>query len=209
MSLMEDNFFGSAYPLCRGVLEMYFKLLVLNNNFEAAQHYKLFIEYEVEQSCCSQKFSKEFMDMFEKRKCQEMSNKVAYLHYGWLDWANGYHDIVKQAPYSMNVMIGYLKSSAQGKKRDELSKLEYFYKMCHGYTHGSVQGAIYPELHYFEISIMLYYTIRNTFVMLCHKHNEELTINGVDVVAMADRDIIELLGQYEKRSTEKFESQQR
>ena len=80
--------------------------------------------------------------------------------------------------------------------------------MCHGYTHGSVQGAIYPELHYYEISIMLYYAVRNTFVMLCYKHNEELAINGVDVIAMVDRDIVELLGQYEERSTEKFELQQ-
>lgn len=129
--------------------------------------------------------------------------------YGWLDWVEGYHDIVKQTPYSMNGMIAYLKNSMPSKRRDELSKLEYFYKMCHGYTHGSVQGAIYPELHYFEISIMLYYAIRNTFIMLCRKHDEELTINGEDVVLMADRDIVELLEQYEKRSTENFKLQQR
>lgn len=133
---------------------------------------------------------------------------MAYLHYGWLDWVDGYHDTVKQMPYSMNGMIAYLKNNAPSKKRDELSKLEYFYKMCHGYTHGNVQGAIYPELHYFEISIMLYYAIRSTFVMLCHEHNEKNAINGVDVIAITDRDIVELLEQYEKRSTEKFELQQ-
>lgn len=37
----------------------------------------------------------------------------------------------------------------------------------------------------------------------------ESNINGVDVITMADRDFIELLGQYKKRSTEKFEYQQR
>lgn len=67
---------------------------------------------------------------------------------------------------------------------------------------------LYPELHYFEISIMLYYAIRNTFVMLCHKYNEKNAINGVDIIAITDRDIVELLEQYEKRSTEKFELQQ-
>ena len=56
---------------------------------------------------------------------------------------------------------------------------------------------------------MLYYAIRNTFMKLCRKHNEELTINGEDVVLMADRDIAELLEQYENRSTENFELQQR
>lgn len=209
LSLVEDNFYGSAYPLCRGVLEMYFRLLILDNNLDAAQHYVLFMRYEVEQSCCSQKYPKEFVDMFEKRRKREINSKVAYLHYGWLDWVDGYHDIVKYAPYSMNGLIAYLKNSLSKKKQDELSKLEYFYKMCHGYTHGSVQGAIYPELHYFEISIMLYYAIRNTFIMLCDKYNEEFAINGVDVVVMIDRDIAELLDQYEKRSTEKFELQQR
>lgn len=208
LSLVEDNFFGSAYPLCRGVLEIYFRLLVLDKNLNAAQHYKMFMEFEIEQSCCSQKYPKEFMDLFEKRRKHEMNSKVAYLHYGWVDWVDGYHDAVKQMPYSMNGMIAYLKCNAPSKKRDELSELEYFYKMCHGYTHGSVQGAIYPELHYFEISIMLYYAIRNTFVMLCHKHNEKNAINGVDVIAITDRDIVDLLEQYEKRSTEKFELQQ-
>lgn len=207
LSLVEDNFFGSAYPLCRGVLEMYFRLLVLDKNLEAARHYKLFMEFEIEQSCCSQKYPKEFMDLFEKRRKREMNNKVDYLHYGWLDWVDGYHDTVKQAPYSMNGMIAYLKNCLPSKKQDELSKLQYFYKMCHGYTHGSVQGAIYPELHYFEISIMLYYAIRNIFVMLCHKYSEEFTINGADVVVMADRDMVELLRQYEDR-IEKFELQQ-
>ncbi len=207
LSLLEDNFFGSAYPLCRGVLEMYFRLLILDNNLEAAQHYELFMGYEVEQSCCSQKYPKEFMDLFEKRRKREMNNKVDYLHYGWLDWVDGYHDTVKQAPYSMNGMIAYLKNSLPSKEQDKLSKLQYFYKMCHGYTHGSVQGAIYPELHYFEISIMLYHVIRNIFVMLCHKYSEEFTINGADVVAMADRDIVELLRQYEER-IEKLELQQ-
>ena len=209
LSLVEDNFLGNAYPLCRGVLEAYFRLLILDNNLNAAQHYELFMQYEVEQSCCSQRYPKEFMDMFEKRRKQEINSKVGYLHYGWLDWVEGYHDIVKHAPYSMNGMIAYLKNSLPNKKQDELSKLEYFYKMCHGYTHGSVQGAIYPELHYFEISIMLYFAIRNTFIMLCHKHNEEFTINEVDIIAMIDRDIVELMDQYEKRSTEKFELQQR
>lgn len=209
LSLVEYNFLGNAYPLCRGVLEVYFRLLILENNLNAAQHYELFMQYEVEQSCCSQRYPKEFMDMFEKRRKQEINSKVGYLHYGWLDWVEGYHDIVKHAPYSMNGMIAYLKNSLPNKKQDELSKLEYFYKMCHGYTHGSVQGAIYPELHYFEISIMLYFAIRNTFIMLCHKHNEEFTINEVDIIAMIDRDIVELMDQYEKRSTEKFELQQK
>lgn len=42
---------------------------------------------------------------------------------------------------------------------------------------------------------MLYYAIRNTFVMLCGKQGDETAINGVDVIAMAEGDIAELLRQ--------------
>lgn len=209
LSLMADNFLGSAYPLCRGVLEMYFKLLVIKDDYNAADHYGMFTRFELEQSCCTQKYPKEFNNLLKRRMKHETCSKVTYLHYGWLDWVKGYHESVKQAPYSMNGIITYLKNGADGKEREDLDRMEYFYKMCHGYTHGSVQKAIYPELHYFEISIMLYYTIRNTFVMLCGEQDEGTVINGLDVIAMVDKDIVELLGQYDKRSTENFELQRK
>lgn len=106
-------------------------------------------------------------------------------------------------PYSVYGIIAYLKYKDDD-RIPELEQLEYFYKSCHAYTHGSVQTAIYPVLHYFEISIMLYYVIRSTFLLLCGELGIESSIDGNDVVSMIDRDFDVLYRQYEKRSTDNF-----
>ena len=86
-----------------------------------------------------------------------------------------------------------------------LEWLEKFYKECHAYTHGSIQTAKYPVLHYFEISIVLYYIIRETFLLLCKESNEEAIIDGHDIISMIDRDFKVLYDQYINRSIENFE----
>lgn len=83
-----------------------------------------------------------------------------------------------------------------------------FYKSCHANTHGSTQMVLYPELHYFEISIMLYYTIRDTFLFFCNEQNVAPTINGIDLISILDKDFNELYQQYQKRSTENFKAEQ-
>lgn len=87
----------------------------------------------------------------------------------------------------------------------ELERLEDFYRSCHAYTHGSIQTAKYPVLHYFEISIMLYYVIRDTFLLICREKGTEALVNGEDIVSMIDRDFEVLYGQYKIRSTDMFE----
>ena len=69
-----------------------------------------------------------------------------------------------------------------------------------------MQTAIYPVLHYFEISIMLYYVIRSTFLLLCGELDIENSIDGNDVIAMIDRDFAVLYGQYKRRSTDNFKN---
>ena len=110
-----------------------------------------------------------------------------------------------KVPYSVYGILAYLKFKNDS-RISELEQLEYFYKACHAYTHGSVQAAIYPVLHYFEISIMLYYVIRGTFLLLCKELDIENSIDGNDVIAMIDRDFAVLYGQYERRSTDNFKN---
>ncbi|MBD5554520.1 MAG: hypothetical protein HDQ95_04015 [Roseburia sp.] len=205
LSLMEDNLLGGAYPLCRGAIEMYVKLLVLNRQPVLYADYEKFRMYEVEQSCCSQKYPEEFYELFNARSCQNVKSKADYLHFGWVDFIHEYHSIVKQIPYSVYGLIAFLKSKNED-KIPELEHLEFFYKSCHAYTHGSVQMAIYPLLHYFEISIMLYYVIRGTFLILCGEKSVDSKVDGNDVISMIDRDFRILWKQYIKRSTEKFEA---
>lgn len=205
LSLMEDNLLGGAYPLCRGAIEMYVKLLVLNRQPALYADYEKFRMYEVEQSCCSQKYPEDFYELFNTRSCQNVKSKADYLHFGWVDFIHEYHSIVKQIPYSVYGLIAFLKSKNED-KIPELERLEYFYKSCHAYTHGSVQMAVYPLLHYFEISIMLYYVIRGTFLILCGEKSVDSKVDGNDVILMIDRDFRILWKQYIKRSTEKFKA---
>ncbi len=60
-------------------------------------------------------------------------------------------------------------------------------------------------LHYFEISIMLYFVIRKSFLLLCKEKKVETMINGQNIISMIDRDFDVLYYQYSIRSTENFE----
>ncbi len=203
LTLMEDNLPGGAYPLCRGMIEIYVKFLLLNRPEALSADYEKFRMYEVEQSCCSQKYPEGFHEFFKKRSCQKAKSRADYLHFGWVDSIDGYHSMVTKIPYSVYGILTYLKCKDDD-RIPELEQLEHFYKSCHAYTHGSVQTAIYPVLHYFEISIMLYYVIRSTFLQLCGELEMGNSIDGNDVISMIDRDFDVLYRQYQKRSTDNF-----
>lgn len=203
LSLMEDNLLGTAYPLCRGAIEMYFKLLMLVSRTEFCSQYEKFRMFEVEYSCC-RKYPEEFNVLFKKRICQTSKAKADFLHFGWVDYIDGYHKVVKKFPYSIYGIITFLKQENKEKSLG-LEWLENFYKSCHAYTHGSIQIAKYPILHYFEISIMLYFIIRETYLLLCREKKAETKIDGQDIISMIDRDFVDLYHQYDIRSTERFE----
>ena len=201
--LLEDNLLGTAYPLCRGAIEMYLRLLVLQTRSKACVEYEKFRMFEIERSC-NEIYPEEFEVMFKKRMYKKVKAKTEYLHFGWLDSVEGYHGIVKESPYSVSGMFHFL-SEKDRERKCELERLEGLYKWCHAYTHGSIQTAKYPVLHYFEISIMLYYIIRGTFLLLCGEERAETTVNGQDILFMIDRDFKVLYEQYNNRSTENFE----
>lgn len=203
LSLMEDNLLGAAYPLCRGAIEMYFKLLMLVSRTEFCSQYEKFRMFEVEYSCC-RKYPEQFNVLFKKRICQTSKAKADFLHFGWVDYIDGYHEVVKKFPYSVYGIITFLKQENKEKSLG-LEWLENFYKSCHAYTHGSIQIAKYPVLHYFEISIMLYFIIRETYLLLCREKKAETKIDGQDIISMIDRDFVHLYHQYDIRSTDRFE----
>ena len=134
----------------------------------------------------------------------DVYKRMDYLHFGWVDFIDGYHKAVKKFPYSINGIITFFKDKNETRIL-ELEQLGEFYKLCHAYTHGSIQTAKYPLLHYFEISIMLYYVIRDTFLLMCREMGVEALIDGNDVISMIDRDFEVLHEQYKIRSTEMFE----
>lgn len=203
LSLLEDNLPGTAYPLCRGAIEMFVKLLVLAPRPELYSEYEKFRVFEIAYSC-HQAYPEDFNTLFKKRRCQNLKVKAEYLHFGWLDHIDKYHKVVKKFPYSTSGIITFLKKENKDSSF-ELKLLEDFYKSCHAYTHGSIQTARYPVLHYFEISIMLYFVIRKSFLLLCKEKKAETMINGQNIISMIDRDFDVLYHQYNIRSTENFE----
>lgn len=83
--MLEDNFLDNAYPICRGAMELYTKVLLLLNEPQVINDFFKFSEYELRQSCCEQIYLQEFNVLFDNRAKQAERNKVEYLHFGWVD----------------------------------------------------------------------------------------------------------------------------
>ena len=205
LSLLEDNFLGTAYLPCRTVLELYAKLLVMRVYPELFAEDEKFSYFETLQTCCNQVFPDEFNKLFANRKNKNERNKVEYMHYGFVDKIPNYHDIVKQKPYTFRGVLNYLKANCENETLAAFEMMERLYKMCHVYVHGSVVESRYPLLHYFEISLMLSCVIPSVYEMFCEDYAEESDVFGINVLDKFEADYILLCEQYEKRSTENFE----
>lgn len=203
LSLMENNLLSNAYPLCRSMIELYLKILVLRRHPEAYKDYERFCTFEIEQSCCSQTYPQEFVTLYNARKYMASQSKVNYLHFGWLDSVDDY-DIEATNRYSIYGILDYLKRDDN--LINDLTYIEPLYKMCHGYAHGSTVHVSYPLLQYFEISCMIYCVIRPVFADICGTDKIESSDTDKLLLAALDRDFKKLKEQYGKRSTDNFES---
>ncbi len=202
LTLLENNFLNNAYPMCRTMLENYMKILILRKHPAVIDTYMEFCKFEIDQSCCSQEYPQKFFSYYNKRKLQTQGNKVNFLHFGWLDSIKSYDTETKNR-YSINGIIDYLIETSLDKKRNELENIKCYYKMCNGYIHGSVAGAI-PLLHYFEISSMIYYVMKNIFEFIISEPRVESTNEDSVLMETLERDYSKLKEQYNDRSTENF-----
>lgn len=204
LTLMENNFLSNAYPLCRGMIEQYLKVLILKKHPENHKDYEHFCNFEIEQSCCSQKYPDEFIELFDKRILSSSKSKVDYLHYGWLDNIESY-DTKSTNRYSIYGIMDYLMAEADDEQYSILNHIKSLYKMCHGYTHGSTVHVRYPLLQYFEISVMLYYVITTVFNDIYYTLNIDFAPEDKILIENLERDFSILHEQYKKRSTENFD----
>ena len=204
LTLLEDGFLDCAYPLCRGIIELYLKFLLLLQCPYASENYLKFSKFELDKSCIRQTYPQNFNELFDNRLNQGFKNKAEFLHYGWVDCISDYH-LGKLRPYSISGIISYLKNKYDKEQSQFFDNLETLYKMCHGYTHGNACISKYPLLHYFEISIMLFYTVSHTYKILCEQLQVSETINDVDIISRLENDFSQVELQYSNRSTENFE----
>ena len=204
LTLIEDNFLDNAYPICRVVVEYYFKLLLIELYPDLFEEHNKFVDYDWKKTCCGQKYPEEFEEKYANRKNKKEKSRIDFLHYGWLDQLDDYHEIVTKNPYSINGLIAYLET--KNNYEMDYSALKSLYRMCHSYTHGNVTISRYPLLHYFELSIILGSVIPHVFLMLLEHTKVEKTINNIDVLESLNNDFKLLVEQYNKRSTENFEA---
>ena len=205
--LMEGNFLDGCYPLCRGIIELYFKLLTLKINENIFDEQKKFVELEIKYNCCGQEFDDEFLDKWNNRLNKYFKSKIDYLHFGWVDNIQDYHLLCNGQDYSIYGMISYLENlQPTEENRQTFEALSNLYKMCHAFTHGNVGSSKYPLLHYFEVSLMLYFTIDHSYRMLCEDAGVDGTINGIDVLSLLEENAAVLAEQYGKRTTDHFDA---
>lgn len=203
MTMIESNFMDSAYPLVRGVIELYIKSIFTENHLVLNEIEK-FTRWELLKTA-SEKYPEEFMNRYEQRDAQNQKSMVDYLHYGWVDNIESYHEMVNSKPYSIYGLFDYLKSKSDDDYSFAYMLLQTIYTRCHAFAHGSIGNSGYPLLHYFELTIGLYISVASTYESLCREAGHETTIDGIDVLASAHDDFATMLEQYNRRSTENFE----
>jgi hypothetical protein len=207
LTLLEDSFLDCAYPICRSVIEVYLKLLVLKKRPIALKEYDAFLPFEVRKNLADMAWPKEFLGKFEKRRWKGRATKGDYLHFGWVDSIPDYFgSVAKSNPYSVYGLMEFL-SSICGEKQGHLFKnLQTLYTFCNAYAHGNLLGCRYALNDYFQTVLILSSTIPTAYRMLCEDEKADTKINGIDIVAKTNLDTEEMAEQYKKRTTENFEA---
>ena len=206
LTLLEDGFLDVAYTPCRTVVEDFLRLEMCLKEPALFEKIEMFQSFEIDQSNCYQEYPAEFNTLYEERKNKCKCAKADYLHYGFVDFVDDYHDLVdKSRSYSLYGIFEYLRYSADNETCAMLERLSILYKMCHGYIHGAVNQAKYPQLHYLEISLILGEIVLNVYISLCEENGIGPSIDGIDVIGRFKNEYALLQAQYDKRSTETFE----
>ncbi len=196
LSLLENNYIDNAYPICRGIIELFLIYLAISSNEDALEKYNYLMRVETNNSQCGLPYPSEFFDLYNNRLNQKENKKTAFLNFGWVDDIKDYHKIVKKKPYTIDGIIQYLNE-----KYPELESYNYsaWYKKCNHYTHASLITT-YPLLGYFEISTMLYITIPLVYEKICEYARTDLKIDNIDIINKLRRDFESFFEQYNERN---------
>ena len=200
ISLLNDNLFASAYPHARAALESSIKLAVLKLNPLSIDAFLELNQLDLERSL-GHSDNKKNRELFESRINKSDKSLSNYLHFGWVDTIKNYHSIVTSKPYSIEGLITYLQATVD----ENYEKLTYYYKLCHGYVHGTNLGSIYPIIHYFELTIILVNVISDLYGFMTSELNiDDISIDNIDVAKDTAEEYKKLVKCYEERTTEKL-----
>ena len=206
LALIEDNLLDSAYPICRGVIELYIKLLSLVDYPDALEMHNNLVRLEYIKTAQNGENPPEFEELFKNRKNKSQTNQIDYLHYGWVDKIKYFHQIEKNKPYSFNALFDFLKESAPEESKGYFEFLPILYNRCHGFAHGNLGNSGIPLVHYMDLTMILYMVLDHTFRMLCTESKNDHLVNGIDVVELLERDAEKMIHQYNRKSDEMFKT---
>ena len=206
LALIEDNLLDSAYPISRGVIELYIKLISLIDYPDALEMHNKLVQLEYIKTAQNGEMPAEFEELFKNRKNKSQNNQIEYLHYGWVDKIKYFHQIEKNKPYSFNALFDFLKESAPEESKGYFEFLPILYNRFHGFAHGNLGNYGIPLVHYMDLTMILYMVLDHTFRMLCTESKNDHLINGIDVVELLERDGEKMIHQYNRKSDEMFKT---
>lgn len=207
LSLLEDNFTDNSFAICRSVIELYVKLLMLANHPESKKMHDEFVQYDLKRNISGMEWPEEFLERFKKRKWQSKTAKGDYLHFGFVDDIPDYFEKVgDKFPYSISGALQYL-SQIYGEEQGSLfADLQTYYSFCNGYAHGNTLSCMYPLNDYFNVVAILAPIVQHTYLMACEEAQVDGKINDIDVVEKTRNDYAKTMVQYTQRTKENFEA---
>lgn len=204
LSLIDDNLIDDAYPSCRGMIEIYFKLLVLKCCPNIKSTFEKFINYGINNNICLQGWGKEFKKEFSNRKFKCCKSMRDYIQYGWVDMITDYDFSGKTYPYVLSSVGNYLQIKFPHISND-IKRLVDMYKFCNNYSHGNLARCCYQINDYFNSTFILANILPYAFELFCSSHCLNPIINDIDILDKIKHDIRIFYEAYAKRTTENFE----
>lgn len=204
--LIEDNLLDSAFPICRGIIELYIKFIILIDHQNVLNFHNKLVMLEIQKTANCGENPEELDELFANRKNKRSRNYVEFLHYGWVDEIEDYHNIIKNKPYSFNSLFDYIKEKAPEKAKDSFDTLQVLFNRCHGFAHGNIGNSGYPLLYYMELSMILYFVLVHVFRLLCDDTGSDYILGGINIVESILKDGDKLLDQYSNRNQEMFDT---
>jgi hypothetical protein len=194
LMLLEGNMFSSIYPICRVIIEIYVRLLVVNINPKALDSYFQFVDLQLQRGYGTE-YPESFVELYNNRKYKTKDKKNDYLNFGWIDKIDDFDSHVKYPHYNFYALIDYLLDiySDEINYAHNLNTLTKHYRNCHSYTHGIKGNSLYSLNDYENILIMLSYTIPYAYLMLCYMYNVDPKIEGLDIAQMTLSESIDFL----------------
>lgn len=205
LSLLEGNFTDNSFGICRSIIELYTKMVLMMICPEAQTMHDEFLQYDVNRNTCGQLWPKEFIKKFENRKWKKCNSKGDYLHYGFVDVIPDYFESIgDEYAYSISGALTFLTKVFGEKDGAGFEHLKKHYAFCNGYAHGNTMRCAYPLNDYFNAMVMLAPILLHTYSLFCKEAEIDGKIDGFDIISETEKDYKKTCEQFSSRTTDKF-----